>query len=184
MDQLRYLMKLKEVKRGGKVGNRAESTAEHVWAVLILADYFIEKYHYNDLDKGKVFSSAIYHDVVEIESGDTFILDDNSKKNQLVHEKNASLKIISNLPEQLKEIYKTNYADFEGLQSREAQFVKAVDALEPMIHWLDYKGEWREKGFTEEKLRRWKEMAFTPFPEMRLFFEELLDYLKKEDYID
>ncbi len=179
--QLQYLFKLKEVTRSGKVGERAESTAEHVWSTMLLAQYFMNRFDL-DLDRLKVFEIALYHDVVEIESLDTFILDDEAKKTQEDREKEAIEKIKQTMPEGLSD-YADIVDEFEGLESDEAKFVRAVDAIEPMIHWLDYKEDWTEFGFTEENLRKWKEKRVAVFPDLLNFFNNLIEYLKQEGYI-
>ena len=67
--KLKRINKLKFVERRNSVGERKESPAEHSWSCLIIADYFIDKIK-QKLDKLKVYNLLIYHDLVEIESGD------------------------------------------------------------------------------------------------------------------
>ena len=43
LDKIRILMKLKEVERALPVKDRKETSAEHSWGCMILADYFIAK---------------------------------------------------------------------------------------------------------------------------------------------
>jgi putative hydrolase of HD superfamily len=43
LDQIRLLLKLKEVERYSTVKNRKESSAEHSWATIIIAKYFLKK---------------------------------------------------------------------------------------------------------------------------------------------
>ena len=70
INKIKKLYELKKIYRSTKVENRFESSAEHSWSCLILADYFINKYHLN-INKQKVFELLLYHDLVEIETGDT-----------------------------------------------------------------------------------------------------------------
>lgn len=70
LQRIRKLYKLKSVYRDSSVGNRKESSAEHSWSCLMLADYFIEKMNLK-IDRIKVYELLMYHDLVEIEAGDT-----------------------------------------------------------------------------------------------------------------
>src|SRR3989338_3903155 len=73
MDEIhrfRILNRLKSIHRLNSVGDRKESSAEHSWSCLLLADFFLSKNDYG-LDRLKVYELLMYHDVVEIEAGDT-----------------------------------------------------------------------------------------------------------------
>ena len=43
--KLRKIYALKDVARDAQVGNRKESSAEHTWSTLMLADYFLLCYY-------------------------------------------------------------------------------------------------------------------------------------------
>lgn len=49
---------------------RSESDAEHVYSMLMLAYFIIEKEKIKDLDTLKVFKMIMFHDLGEIEIGD------------------------------------------------------------------------------------------------------------------
>ena len=72
--KLRKFNELKSVYRTNSVGGRHESSAEHSWSCLILADYFLNLTK-KKIDRLKVYDILIYHDVVEIETGDVNIND-------------------------------------------------------------------------------------------------------------
>ena len=56
--------------------------------------------------------------------------------------------------------------------------------LEPIIHWLDYKEDWREAGFTREILIEKKRKHMENFKPVLDFFDEVVEYLVSNDYID
>ena len=62
---------LKKVNRAASNGNRKETTAEHTYSTLILAEYFLKKHPH--INKEKVMQIILYHDFVEIYAGDTFV---------------------------------------------------------------------------------------------------------------
>ena len=70
LQRIRKLYKLKCVYRDSSVGNRKESSAEHSWSCLMLADYFMKKIKLK-INKMRVYELLMYHDLVEIEAGDT-----------------------------------------------------------------------------------------------------------------
>ena len=72
------------------------------------------------------------------------------------------------------------FAEFEKGESREAKFAKAIDALDPIIHELDYKEDW--EGWSEEFLKKKKGRFFAEFPCLQRAFEEVLSVLKEEGY--
>ncbi len=87
--------------------------------------------------------------------------------------------LINKIPDELKEEYKKYYNEFKEQKTIESKFAKAIDALEPVIHVLDYKEQWHDQKWTEEKLRKYKEHYFINIPEIYAFFNELIKYLKK-----
>lgn len=188
LGKIKHLFKLKEIDRAGKVKTRAESTAEHTWSSIILAEYFLKKLKpkrgENELDELKVLKLLMYHDLVEIESGDINITDIEKRKSKKAIEEKAFRLLKTKMPVELVMDYDEAFNEYENLTTREAKFAKAIDALEPMIHWLDHKPAWRETGFTEKFLREKKEADLHDFPELLEFFNKLIDHIKKNDYID
>lgn len=87
IESLHKALQLKLIERKGKVRDRQESTAEHVYGCLILAEHFMPSVE--DIDELKVFRMLLYHDMVEIEAGDVFLLDDSKRKGKDEREKDA-----------------------------------------------------------------------------------------------
>ena len=73
MEQLVYclceLELLKTIERGQRVGQRKESTAEHSWSCMLLADILID-FVPEPLSRPNVLECLLYHDLVEIYAGD------------------------------------------------------------------------------------------------------------------
>jgi len=162
IDKFRVIYKLKSVNRYATVDNRKESSAEHDWSSLILADYIMTKTHIN-IDRLKVYELLMYHDLMKIHAGDTPInpsIEDQHKVeiNQLQKEKQAFHKIITELPENLSKKYESIYTEYIESVSEEAKFARAVEQLDAEIHEMDYKQDW--KNWTEEFLRKKKNQIF------------------------
>lgn len=176
---IKKLYELKNVDRMNSVTKRKESGAEHSWSCLILADYFMSVMDIR-LDRLKVYEILIYHDAVEIEAGDIHIINDKDRGDKKEKELQALSKIKKEMPEEIKEKFAALFIEFEESKTIEAKFCKAIDALDAVIHELDYKEDWQ--GWTEEILRKKKHKYFEDFPKMKEMFEKIVDYCKKENY--
>ena len=172
-------------------GDHHESSAEHSWGALILADFFLSTMESMEADKVtstakidrfKVYELLMYHDVVEIETGDLPIHPDLSHRNKKRNEHIAAKVLSEKLPTVLVQKYLTLFAEFQDQKTVESRFAKAVEALEADIHELDYKEDW--KGWTEEFLRQEKEHLFNEFPLMKKCFDELVVYLKENGFFE
>lgn len=181
LDKLRYHYKLKSVERFNRVKDRRESSAEHSWSCLVLADYFLSGIK-QKLDQEKVMSMLLYHDLVEIEVGDVNLIDEHKRKDKREKELEVAKILSKKMPKEIGEKYLRLFQEFEECKTSEAKFCKAIDALDAELHELDYKEDW--KGWTEEFLRKKKGFLFEEFPEMKALFEESLRFAREEGYFN
>ncbi len=185
LKELQYILKLKEINRGGRVLERPESSAEHVWSTMIIAKYFLTNFEeLKDINQNEVMNIILFHELVEIESGDTFILDKKLKETQVIREQEAIETVSGKLSDYFKEEYVKYAHEFENQDSIESKFAKAMDQLEPLIHWLDYKEDWKKAGFTLEIINNKKRKYMEPFPPVLNVFETLVKYLVENNYLD
>jgi putative hydrolases of HD superfamily len=182
INKLRKFYELKNVERVNSVGKRKESTAEHSWSCLILADYFLTEMNDYSINRSKVYELLMYHDVVEIESGDVCISDEAGRVGKKEREMQAMHVLVDHIPEKLGQKFVSLFNEFEEQKTREAKFAKAIDMLDAQIHEMDYKEDW--KGWTEEFLRSKKQHLFEEFPLMMEVFEKVIGYLVKEGYFN
>jgi len=147
---LSELEKLKTVERGLKVGKRKESSAEHSWGCMLIADILLD-FVDEPLNKQEILEYLLYHDVVEIYAGDAKF--NNPEEMKIKHEKErtAYLKILDFVPN--KGRFEQIMASYEKRTSREAQFAKAVDCLEACVRNLNQDGPSFMDGFTPELIR-------------------------------
>lgn len=179
INKLRKFYKLKEVERANSVSDRRESSAEHSWSCLILADYFLNIME-EKLDRLKVYELLMYHDVVEIEADDICISKEKERDGKTEREKHAAHVLKEHMPKELKHKFIELFEEFEEATTREAKFSKAIDALDAQIHELDYKEDWKE--WTAEFLRRKKGPLFQEFPELKDAFEKLMKFQEENGY--
>jgi putative hydrolases of HD superfamily len=181
--EIRKLFELKEVYRIIPIENRKESSAEHSWACLILADYFLEKWNYA-LDRQKVMDLLLYHDLVEIEAGDVSWIDEEKIKNKKENEATGFTQLQKSIPPELQKKYHNLFHEYEEGKTMEAKFAHAVDKIEPSIYIIKNKPLWKQLGITEKQVRDKKEPTMKPFPELHAFFNEVIEWLKKEGYFN
>lgn len=81
---------------------RRENDAEHAWHMAVMA-YLLKEYSNEEIDIARVMVMCLIHDIVEIESGDTYAYDEENLKTQKQREEMAKEKIYSLLPEDQKQ---------------------------------------------------------------------------------
>lgn len=159
-------------------GKRHETTAEHTYSTIFLAEYFLKKHPH--LDKNKVMQIILYHDFVEIYAGDTFAENEKDKIRKEKLEAIAYKKLLKTLPKEIAIDFKWAWKEYEEQETLESKFAKSMDALDPIIHELNEKEDWIKYHFTEEKLRRYKEPILQEFPILMDFFNTTIKELKKK----
>lgn len=180
IEKIETIIKVKESQRFGIVGDRLESSAEHTFSCVLLAQYFIKKIPYK-LDELRVIKLLSYHDIQNV-----FFKDINlnttgwEQKKEL--EKEAFKKTINNLPEAISGDYEKYYTEFEELKTTESRFAKAIDVLEPVIHAYNKKEHWKLNKWTEMDLRKHKEKYLEEFPVLLKFFNDFIEFANKNDY--
>ncbi|MFC1741289.1 HD family hydrolase [Nanoarchaeota archaeon] len=181
-EQLKHLLKLKNVERHGEVGSRMESTAEHTWACMIVAEHFL-KVIKQPLDELKVMKLILYHDLVEIECGDVDILDEEGRKNKKEEEKTGAVSLAKKIPGSISADFLEYFNEYEAQETLEAKFALAIDKLEPMVHWMLYHPDKiKRHGWTEALVREKKHKYFEPFPELVVFLDEWLEHVKEGNH--
>lgn len=181
-DVLKYnkLHELKSIYRKNPVKDRKESTAEHTWSCLMLAEFLLPKVDKN-LDKEKVFEILLYHDIVEIETGDAVLIPGNKEREgKEEREEQAINKLEKKFPNPLSSRLKERFKEFEERNTMEAKFAKAVDALDPMIEGLTYPDHPAWSEYSREFIIKEKEKYFKDFPELKNLFHKVLDYLEEK----
>ena len=135
--QLRFLLeldRLKSVFRQSRLihTDRMENSAEHSWHLAMLAVVLAE-YAAEDIDLVRVVKMALIHDIVEIDAGDTYIYDEQARREKARLEQQAAERIFGLLPKQQAAELRTLWEEFEAKQTPEARFAGALDRLQPLL---------------------------------------------------
>ncbi len=176
---IRKLYDLKKVYRFNSVENRKESTAEHSWSSMVLADYFMSKSDFT-LDKLKIYELLMYHDIIELIIGNTVLHPSLSSSDMHAKERSALIALESQLPKRIAKKIHALVIEFLEQKTVESQFARAIEQLDAEVHEMDYKKDW--EGWTEEFLRQKKQHYFIHFKEMQEVFETIIAHDKKEGF--
>src|SRR5699024_9057151 len=104
-----------------------------------------------DLDR--VTEILVFHDIVEIDAGDTFLFDRSGNESQVGREREAAERIFALLPEDQAEHAHELWAEFEARLTPEARFAHALDHLSPMLaNWHNEGGTWSRFGITRAEV--------------------------------
>lgn len=168
------LEKLKTIERGLTVGNRKESSAEHSWSCLLIADILLDQVD-EELDRLKVFEYLIYHDVPEVYAGDAKFNNPEEMKLKEQKEAEAIQKILSFIPNPQR--FNKFLSEYEHRQTREAEFAKAIDCIDSCIRNLNDNNNAPEIGFTADLIRNKYRPHVSKFSLTNQLFEEIMKQL-------
>lgn len=180
--RLQYLQQLKTVirsnlKRSEEV--QTESVAEHIYTMMILTNYFskIEEFQ-SVLNMQRVYELITWHDIDEIETGDVVgyhkTADDRAKEGV------AQETVIAEAPSSLQEVIKVALFEYKAQETPEAQFVKAIDKIDPVFMILNENGKkiCDITPMTEEQHTRIKLPYLQNYPYIMRFFTVTRDELR------
>lgn len=162
--------------------NRFENDAEHSFQLAFIAWYLIEKESL-PLDKEKVLTYALCHDIAEVYAGDvSFYRTKKEDKEKVSREKEAIKKLTKKYP-YFPALTDTIHA-YEAKKDDESNFIYALDKLLPIINIkLDGGRTWHSHNITLEKLYEGKisKVAYNPIIEK--YFILLIELLKKNPHL-
>jgi len=156
IDFILELEKLKGVTRKVRpVGlDRYENSAEHSWQLAMLAVSLV-RYAESSIDTNRVIRMLLVHDIGEIDTGDTLVFLEGGWEDRKAAEIAAVTRIFGMLPEDQGASFLALWHEFEGGETPEARFARAVDRAMPVLQNLANEGQsWRENGITYGRVVR------------------------------
>jgi len=136
-------------------GSRRENDAEHSWHLALMAIVLCEWGEDSAIDISKVIRMVLMHDLVEIDTGDVFIYDEEARAAQTQREEEAAERIFGLLPHDQAREYRVLWEEFEARETPEARYARALDRLQPLL--LNYRSgglAWRKHGISAAQVRR------------------------------
>ncbi|MHB8295562.1 MAG: HD domain-containing protein [Acidimicrobiales bacterium] len=156
--QLAFILELdraKQVLRRSYLadGSRRENDAEHMWHAAVAAAV-LSGHSGEPVDAARTVKLLLFHDVVEIDAGDTFVYDEVGLAGKEEREQAAATRLFGMLPEDQRDELVDLWEEFEAAQTPEARFARAIDRLMPLLLNRSSGGRsWRENGITAEQVR-------------------------------
>lgn len=150
------LDRMKSVFRQTKIigDDRFEDDAQHSYHISAMA-VLLEPYAAEPVDLKKVLIMLLFHDVVELEAGDTFCYDEAANADKADREEEAAQRIYARLPSPQREELYGLWKEFEHGRSPEAQFAAALDRAQPVFNnYYGGGGSWIRHGVTLEQVLR------------------------------
>lgn len=144
---------LKNVHRKTKpVGlDRFENSAEHSWHVSLLA-LLLKEYSKEQIDIDRVIRMLLIHDLGEIDAGDKIIYSSETSEQKSDEEKGIK-RLFQHLPEKTANDYTELWLEFEGGETPDSKYAKAIDRIPPILHNIYGNGNsWLENSIPKEKV--------------------------------
>ncbi|RFB69627.1 MULTISPECIES: HD domain-containing protein [unclassified Herbaspirillum] len=151
---LREIDRLKTVVRQSPLldQSRKENSAEHSWHLAMYA-MLLSEYANGEVDANRVIRMLLLHDIVEIDVGDFPIHGGSSAAVQAEQEAKAAERLFGMLPENQGDQFLALWQEFEGAETEDAKFAKALDRFQPLlINIFTGGGTWTENGVLLEQV--------------------------------
>ncbi len=151
LDFLLEIEKLKAVLRKTRPHglDRFENSAEHSWQTTVAALLFMP----DGVDALKVLKMLLIHDLVEIDTGDVFVYDDQQRIDIVEEEARAAERLFGLLPQPLGSELLELWHEFESRDTPESVYAKALDRVCPVIQNLNAEtSSWLEYGISRERV--------------------------------
>jgi putative hydrolase of HD superfamily len=130
-------------------GTRQENSAEHSWHLALMALLLTDFASEGTLDLLKVVKMLLIHDLVEIDTGDTFLYDAEKNKSKNDRELQTAKRLFGLLPEALGSDLFALWNEFEERLTPEARYAASLDAYQPLANHLLSNG----KGIIKHRIR-------------------------------
>lgn len=154
IDFILELEKLKAVERKVRPLGllRYENSAEHSWQIALFAAS-LASYAAAPIDINRVILMLLFHDIGEIDAGDTMVFVEGGWEERKAAELAAVTRIFGLLPDGRGTAFLALWREFEDGTTAESRFAHAVDRAMPVLLNLSNQGQsWRENGISYERV--------------------------------
>ena len=157
-------------------GSRHENSAEHSWHLAVAVLLFEPLARERDLNLQRMLEIALLHDLPEIGAGDTYVYDQTGRESQAAREQKAADEIFGKLPDEQNAQFRARWDEFEELQTPEAQFVRGLDRLLPiLLNYATSGRAWLHHGVRAQQVRDLNLPALSQAPALQIYCEELIN---------
>lgn len=160
MQQLQFLQeidKLKTVYRRAILiadPTRFENSAEHSWHLALFA-VTLSEYANEPVDLLKVFKLVLFHDLVEVYTGDTYAYDTAGQTTAHERELEAAKTLFGLLPADQRDEFMQIWLEFEAGETAEAKFAVSIDRLQPLIlNYITEGASWKKHKVAKSQVMK------------------------------
>lgn len=175
---LREIDQLKTVFRQSPLLDRCrkENSAEHSWHLAMYA-LVLGEHAQGAVDTGRVARMLLLHDIVEIDVGDFPIHGGSSSELQTKRELEAAHRLFGLLPAPQADEFLKLWIEFEGAQTDDAKFAKALDRFQPLLtNVFSAGGTWVENGVSHDQvIARYGPVIKAGSPQLWALCEQWID---------
>jgi len=164
--------------------SREENSAEHSWHIAIAVFLFSEYAQDQNIDWYRVIKILLVHDLVEIDAGDTYCYDHQSRKDQSQREQKAAERIFKILPLDQSRSFRELWDEFENRETPESKYANALDRFQPFLQNYVTKGQiWRKNNITRRQVKDRMQPMFDGTPLLWNLVELLIDDAVQKKYL-
>ncbi len=184
--KIQYLYGLKKVIRYNQdrhLTDSTESVAEHVYGMMILAQYFLPlEDPEGKWDRARIYEMICLHDIDEIETGDT--LGYQKTPEIRARELDAMKYTITKSPTHIQSVMTARVEEYEARETIEAKFAKAIDKIEPLFQVFNDEGKsiLHTNKTTAEQSLRIKVPYVGEFPHIKHFARVIHEAMVRDGY--
>jgi len=164
--------------------SREENSAEHSWHIAIAVFLFSEYAQDQNIDWYRVIKILLVHDLVEIDAGDTYCYDHQSRKDQSQREQKAAERIFKILPLDQSRSFRELWDEFENRETPESKYANALDRFQPFLQNYATKGQiWQKNNITHRQVKDRMQPLFDGAPLLWNLVELLIDDAVQKKYL-
>jgi putative hydrolase of HD superfamily len=178
--------KLKHISRRTMLTDRSreENSVEHSWHIATAVFLFSEYAQDQDIDLYRVIKMLLVHDLVEIDAGDTYCYDYESRQDQARREQEAAERIFKILPPDQSRSIRALWDEFENKDSPESKYANALDRFQAFLQNYFTKGQvWQKNNITRRQVMDRMQPVFDGAPLLWNLVELLIDDAVRKKYL-
>jgi len=151
--------------------DKRENDAEHSWHLAVLLLLF-QEYAPWKVDISRAVKMVLFHDVVEIDAGDTYAYDHAALASKEERELLAADRIFAILPADQAVEFRALWDEFEEQETPESIFANVVDRIQPFFlnHW----NGWEERGLSRSDIYKRNALVREYFPRIWEYMELII----------
>jgi putative hydrolase of HD superfamily len=164
--------------------SREENSAEHSWHIAMAVFLFSEYARNQNIDWYRVIKMLLVHDLVEIDAGDTYCYDHQSRKDQAQREQKAAERIFNILPLDQSRSFRELWDEFENRKTPESKYANALDRFQPFLQNYATNGQiWRKNNINRRQVKDRMQPMFDGAPLLWNLVELLIDDAVQKKYL-